>query len=388
MDDVVVVGGGATGVGVARDLSMRGLPVTLLERGPLCAGTTGRSHGLLHSGARYATDDPEGAAECITENRTLRETVGAAVAPTGGLFLELDGDDPGYFDQKREACRDLDIPAELTDDTPDGVTCERALRVPDAVVSPSRLVAATAADAADRGATVRTRTRVEGLLVEEGRVAGVRTEAGTVDASHVVNATGAWAGDLAATAGVEVTMTPTRGVMVVAGGDLGTVLNRCRKPDDGDIVVPQGDRVVLGTTSVPVENPDDYPTEEWEVQRTLAECAEMYDHGDIERTYWGVRPLYAGEASDTRAVSRGFHVLDHADRDGLAGFTTVVGGKLTTHRLMAEAVSDLVADRLGAGAACRTDEVPLARAGDPGALDDLVARYGGPGPADEHVIGG
>lgn len=111
-NEVVVVGGGATGVGVARDLALRGVDVTLCERGGLGAGTTGRSHGLLHSGARYATVDPDGAAECIQENQILREIAGEAVADTGGLFVQLPGDAPDHFDDRVAACRELDIPVE------------------------------------------------------------------------------------------------------------------------------------------------------------------------------------------------------------------------------------------------------------------------------------
>ena len=91
---VLVIGGGATGTGIARDLAMRGVDVTLVDRGGLGGGTSGRSHGLLHSGARYAEADAEGAEECIVENRTLRDIAGACVRETGGLFVRLDGDDP------------------------------------------------------------------------------------------------------------------------------------------------------------------------------------------------------------------------------------------------------------------------------------------------------
>ena len=95
--EVLVIGGGATGVGVARDLALRGVDVTVVERGGLSSGTSGRSHGLLHSGARYADTDPVGARECIAENRVLREIAGDCIRDTGGLFVQLDGDSPEYF---------------------------------------------------------------------------------------------------------------------------------------------------------------------------------------------------------------------------------------------------------------------------------------------------
>ena len=96
---VLVVGGGATGAGVARDLSLRGVDVTLVERGGLGGGTSGRSHGVLHSGARYAESDPTGAEECIEENRVIREVASECVSDTGGLFVRLPEDDPDRLDE-------------------------------------------------------------------------------------------------------------------------------------------------------------------------------------------------------------------------------------------------------------------------------------------------
>ena len=399
--DVLVVGGGATGVGVARDLAMRGVDVTLVDRGGLGSGTSGRSHGLLHSGARYADTDPEGAAECIAENRILRDTAGACVDATGGFFVQLADGDPDYFEQKVAACRDVGIPVTVRDAeaaraeepglSPDA---ERVAEVPDGVVYPSRLVAANAADAREHGASVYTHAPVRELLVEDGRVIGADVEGlDRIGAEHDVNATGAWADSLAATAGVELDVHPTKGVMVVVEyAGLDTVLNRCRPTADGDIVVPHADRVVLGTTSVEVADPDDFPEDAAEVERVVAECSELLPgvagHA-VERAYWGVRPLYSPGAygEDARAISRGFHLLDHEARDDIAGLTTIVGGKLTTYRLMAEATADHVADRLGVDASCRTPDEPLVGHDDPQRLDALVAEFDAANPADTDVCG-
>jgi len=418
--DVLVLGGGATGVGVARDCAMRGLDVTLCERGGLGSGTSGRSHGLLHSGARYAVEDPDGARECVEENRILREIAGECVRRTGGYVVQLERDDPDYFDRLREACESIGMDVgvqpgdaargavpELADDV------ERVLTVPDAVIYPSRLVAATAESARRHGAAINTHAPVEDLHTESGGAAGLsdagrRVTGATVggevdrriDAEVVVNATGAWAGDLAAMAGIDVAMRPTRGVMVaVELPGLGTVLNRCRAPSDGDIVVPHAEQAILGTTSVAVEDPDEYPTEDWEVERTIEECAAMIPavrEREPIRTYWGVRPLYepdeierssaesraAGNSGSERGISRGFALLDHAQRDGVAGLLTIVGGKLTTYRLMAEATTDLVCDRLGVGGNCQTASASLPEADDPDRLEAFVEQYDAAGPAD------
>jgi glycerol-3-phosphate dehydrogenase len=193
-------------------------------------------------------------------------------------------------------------------------------------------------------------------------------------------------------AGVEVGMAPSRGVMVSVEYDgLDPVLNRCRDPDDGDIVVPHDGEVVLGTTSVPVSDPDDYETAEWEIERSVEECAAMLPavaDAPTVRTWWGVRPLYAPDetGSDRRGISRGFTLLDHG-RDGAAGLYSVVGGKLTTYRQMAETTADRVCEQLGVDAACETASEPLAHADDPERLDELVAEYGGANPTDADVVG-
>jgi glycerol-3-phosphate dehydrogenase len=395
--DVLVVGGGSTGVGVLRDLAMRGLDARLVERGTLGAETTGHTHGVLHSGARYATGDPDGARECISENRTLREIAGSCIDDTGGFFVRCAGDDADYFERKVEACEACGVPVErLAPDRAREIEpslpadVEGALSVPDGVVSPSRLVAATARSAIDHGARVDDRTPVEDVLVEDGSVVGVVAGGERIDADHVVNATGAWAGRLAALADCDVEMRPNKGAMVVVNRSVSPVLNRCRPTSDGDIVVPVGDRAILGTTSADVDDPDDLSEERERevVERLVEECRAMIPSlslDDVERTYWGVRPIHA-DAGTGRGASRGFQVIDHARRDDRDGFTSIVGGKLTTHRLMAEAVADRVCDRLGVDAACRTAEERLPGAGDPERLDELVRSFEIDVPADADVV--
>ncbi len=387
--DVLVIGGGATGAGVARDLSLRGVDVTLVDRQGLCGGTSGRSHGVLHSGARYAESDPVGASECIAENRILRSIAGECVRDTGGLFVQLSRDDPAYFDRKYDACRAADIDAELLDGdeivrSVPGLSADvtRAMGVPDGVVNPSRLIAANAADAERNGATIRPNGPVTDLTVRNGRIAAVRLGGNAperIEPEYVVNAAGAWAGTIASMAGLDLEMAPTRGVMVsVRYGGLDPVLNRCREPADGDIVVPQPDRAVLGTTSVPVSDPETYERADWEIETCIEECAAMLPvvaNAEIERVWWGVRPLYAPDEDGTgrRGISRGFQLLDHTDR--VENVVSIVGGKLTTYRRMAEATADLVCDRLGVAASCETADRRLPGADSPATLERYIEAY-------------
>ncbi|MFC4437338.1 MULTISPECIES: FAD-dependent oxidoreductase [Natrialbaceae] len=400
--DVLVIGGGATGAGIARDLALRDVDVTLVERDGLSAGTSGRSHGLLHSGARYAEADRPEARACLEESRILKEIAGVCVRDTGGLFVQLTEDDPDYFEAKRAACEEVGISTEVVDgetaraeipDLSDDV--ERAMRVPDGVVLPSRLVAANAADARDHGARILTHAPVTEMSREHGRVTEVHLGGDvdeTIAPTYVVNAAGPYAASIAGLVGASVGLHPTRGVMVSVEYDrLEPVLNRCRDPDDGDIIVPHDDEVVLGTTSVPVDDPEEYERADWEIERSVAECAKMLppvaDAAHV-RTWWGVRPLYEPEeaALDERGISRGFHLLEHAD-EGVDNFATVVGGKLTTYRKMAEATADLVCNRLEVEADCETATRRLPGAADPERVDEFVAEFDGQGPTDADLVG-
>jgi len=388
---VLVIGGGVTGAGVARDLAMRGLEVTLVEKGPLTNGATGRMHGLLHSGARYVVSDPESAGDCLSESRTLQEIAGHTVEDVGGLFVDHPDDPDGYFEEKREACEAVGIPVEELSgeearEIEPGLAgdVERALVVPDGAVDPFRLTAATVQSAQNYDAAILTHAEVVDVLVEDGVVSGVRVresdpagereehpapdEIAEIEADYVVNATGAWADRLAAMAGVDVSIRRSKGAMVIAADrHVDTVVNRCRPKGEGDILVPHGDVSILGTTDVSVDDPETFSEEAWEVERLVDELSPVVPSlgtTRLLRSYWGVRPLYeppekrAADATTTD-LARDFVVLDHEERDGLWGLTTVVGGKLTTHRLMAERVADQVCAKFGIDRDCPTDEYPL-----------------------------
>ena len=109
--DVIIIGGGATGAGVARDCARRGLKAVLLERHDIATGATGRNHGLLHSGARYAVTDGESARECIEENKILKRIAHHCIEKTDGLFITLPEDSLEYQQQFIQACQAAGIDA-------------------------------------------------------------------------------------------------------------------------------------------------------------------------------------------------------------------------------------------------------------------------------------
>lgn len=372
--DVIVIGGGATGAGIVRDCSRRGIRALLLERFDISTGATGRNHGLLHSGARYAVTDQESAEECIKENMILRRVASHCVEETDGLFLTLPEDDIQFQSKFVEACRTAGIRADIIDPkealrlepsaNPDIIG---AVRVPDGAVDPFRLTASNIMDAKNHGAEVLTYHEVTELIREQDRIIGVKVldhktkEIKNYYASVVVNAGGIWGHNIAQLAGVTVNMLPAKGALLIFGHRVNNmVLNRCRKPADADILVPGDTICLIGTTSskVPFEEVDHMLVTSKEVDLLLREGEKLSPalaQTRILRAYAGVRPLVASDDDPSgRNVSRGIVLLDHAVRDGLEGFITITGGKLMTYRLMAEWTTDLICKKLNVSVACTT----------------------------------
>jgi glycerol-3-phosphate dehydrogenase len=376
---VVVVGGGGTGGALAHDLVLRGLRVTLLERGELTSGTTGRHHGLLHSGARYAVNDPESAVECIAENRILRHIAPGSFEENGGLFVALTDEDMDYKPGFVAACAACGIPARelrpaqaLALEPGLNRALKAAVWVPDATMDAMRLPLRFFATARLGGAELRPFTEVTGVLQASRRITGVVTHDhvtgadGEVAADVVVNATGPWCERLAAMAGAAVAVQPSPGVLLALAGRLcELVVNRLHRAGDGDIVVPQRALSIVGTSAWTVEDPDDLEVPDDHVEAMYREGAKLVPAvaTATERAAWSAaRPLIgaAGGASGGRELSRTFKCFDHAASDGVEGFVTITGGKATTLRAMAEAAADLVCAKLGVDAPCRTREVVLA----------------------------
>lgn len=387
--DVIIVGGGITGAGTARDCSLRGLKTLLLERSDFSTGATGRNHGLLHSGARYAVTDRESAEECIKENMILRRIARHCVEETGGLFITLPEDDLNYQDLFVASCLKAGIRAEVIDpklaiaiEPAVNPNLKGAVKVPDGAIDPFRLTNANIVDARRHGAIVKTYTKVTSLIMEGSRVTGVRTvntrtgKSADYYGEIVVNAAGIWGHHIASMAGIKINMFPAKGSLLIFGHRVNNVvINRCRKPGDADILVPGDTISLIGTTSerIPFEEVDNMDVTRREVEVLISEgekLAPVLAQTRIIRAYAGVRPLVASDNDPSgRSISRGIVVLDHKERDGVDGFVTITGGKLMTYRLMAEWITDLVCRKLNVDKRCETAERPLPGS-EPGAADN------------------
>ena len=372
---VIIIGGGSTGTAIAHDLALRGLAVTLIERGEVASGTTGRNHCLLHSGARYCVKDQESARECIEENLILRKIMPDAMELNGGLFVALTDEDMDYKTRFVEGCRECDIPHEeisgeearrlepyLSEET------IRAVKVPDGVFEPLRMCLSFLATAKKNGAVVKPFTEAREFHMENGRVTGVRVwdrlreKEYDIYADLVVNAAGPWAEAIAQMAGVDVPVVPTPGIMIAIEGRWNQrVINRMTESGDGDIVVPQRETSIIGTSSWKVEDADyiDIPDEHIEMMYTYGGKMMPILRQKDTRGIWVVaRPLIGREDESGREMPRTFKCFDHAP-EGVEGFVTIAGGKTTTARIMAEKTADVVCEKLGIDEPCRTRDTEL-----------------------------
>ena len=177
MEQIAIIGGGGTGAAIAHDLVLRGFKVSLFERGELLSGTTGRHHGLLHSGARYAVHDPSAARECIQENKILRQIAPEAIEPNDGLFVALDAADLAYKPEFLDNCgacgiqaRELDPGQAIAMEPELNPDLKSAVQVPDATMDAWRLPLHFFATARANGARFHNFSEVVGFYQTKGTV--------------------------------------------------------------------------------------------------------------------------------------------------------------------------------------------------------------------------
>lgn len=371
----VIIGGGGTGAATAHDLALRGFRVTLIERGELTSGTTGRHHGQLHSGARYAVRDPAIGRECMQETTVLRRIASESIEMNYGLFVALDDADVEYADMFQRRCEEAGIPRRRLS-VGEALRHEPALNpnarlvelVPDGTLDAYRLPLQFFATASSNGARIRPFTEALSVETTAGQVVAVvaadrrtgREE--RIVADVVVSAAGPWAGIVAQRAGVHIDVTPAPGTMVAVKGRLcNMVVSHMHPPSDGDIIVPQRRLSIIGSTQWETNNPDDIETPERDVSWLLRRADDLvpgFSGHDYHASWTAVRPLAGVAHGGGRMLSRDFQVVSH-ESDGAKRFYSAIGGKATVLRAMAERLSDTVCADLGLRIPCATADSTL-----------------------------
>ncbi|HEY1360517.1 MAG TPA: glycerol-3-phosphate dehydrogenase/oxidase [Thermoleophilaceae bacterium] len=421
--DLVVIGGGITGAGVALDAASRGYSVALVERNDYSSGTSSRSSKLIHGGLRYLQNFDLGLVrEALLERSILVRLAPHLVRPLPLLVPAFEGKRPdrllgvglnmydvmsrkrGRSDEDWSADRHRVVDAKETADllpalAPRDPTA--AYLFYDCQTDDSRLVLTVLGEAERFGTVLANACEVTGLLERNGRAAGVvvrdRIEGAEfeVEADNVVNATGVWADrirpdELYEEEEVPV-IRPSRGTHVTLSRETLDVRAGAIVPAGGGrtiFVLPWLGRTLIGTTDNDYEGGLEHvPPSEDDIHYLLSACNDFFGTSltadDVTGAYAGVRPLIStGDPKKSVDISRKAELYETS-----SGLVTITGGKLTTWRRMAKMAVDRIVEREGRDAPCRTEEIPLGMPEDPAALPDapgvddesrrhLTARYG------------
>ena len=393
--DVLVIGGGITGCGIARDAALRGFRVALVEKDDFASGTSSRSSRLVHGGLRYLEHGYLHLVfEASGERRRLLRLAPHLVRPLEFLWPVYTGarvpqwklnagltlyDALALFrnvgTHRRLSARQISSREPLL--KRDGLV--GGARYFDAATNDTRLTLANAIGAREAGAIVVNHARVAELIVDSGTASGAVVEdtlSGSrlnVRARIIVNATGPWSNQLLGLGGADAGRTAVRGSkgvhLAVARDRVGnhgalTVL----APNDGRVmfILPAARQTIIGTTDTFTDAPpDEVRATEHDVAYLLAAANAFFPDAHVTSTdvisaWAGIRPLVAGGADedDPDDASR-----EHAIAQSVHGVVSITGGKLTTYRIMAAEVVDMAATRLGKGPARRP---PTMRATLPG----------------------
>lgn len=393
--DLVVVGGGINGAGIARDATLRGLDVALFEKDDFSNGATWASSGFIHGGLRYLSDDPSVTRKSCRDSGHIQSIAPHLLFRVPFIMPRRDG---GWVDRAM-----LEL-IEVYFDTYDRysglkggkphtrLTGEEARRIepglPEDVlgavttdewgIDASRLTVANAVDADERGADIHTHTDVVDFLfddgsgpdAERGAMSGVRVrdvlsgDTRDVHARHVFNATGPWAEQFARQAGARrCRVRPGKGIHLVLAGRITNYALISHAIDGRQVfIAPQQNVTYIGTTDDDYWGDlDDIPILADEIDYLLDAVEHVYpdvrDHRIIDTTV-GCRPTLHERGPYESDLSRDHEIFDHSD-EGIPNFWSIGGGKLAAYRMMAEEAVDAICEALGHDAECTTHEVDL-----------------------------
>lgn len=380
--DLLIVGGGITGAGVARDAALRGLSVALVEKDDFASGTSSKSTKLVHGGLRYLEQGHVRLVfESVSERALLMRLAPHLVRPLEFLVPSYRGDKPGLFildcglwlydalsgftsPKIHKAYRRGDVqklePGLRREALNGGIVYY------DCATDDARLTIENIMDARAAGAIALNHVRALRLLTEGETFVGAEVEADgqtiPVRAKVVINATGPWCDELRATYGASQILKPTKGVHIVVDSKrlpLGRAL-LVKEQKRVVFCIPWGTRSVIGTTDTFYEGaPEDADADRSDVDYLLEVGNHYFPDAklqldDVLATWSGLRPLLkppGGESAS--AVSREHHL------EAQPGLVTVAGGKLTTYRRMSEEVVELAGQQLGLDKPSATRERPL-----------------------------
>lgn len=380
--DLIIIGGGVNGTGIARDAAMRGIKTLLVEKVDFSNGATGACSGMIHGGLRYLTSDVKttekscidsGYIQSIAPHMLFRIPLVTIIpnkmiaGPMETFFSTYDAFSPA----KRGKPYTRLSPAEARKLEP-GLVPDilGAMTTDEWGIDPFRLTTANALSASFAGATIRNHCEALAILRSGGgKAVGVKIKdkiSGRYDeigSRLVINAGGPWGNIVAGLAGAEVKMRPAKGVHVTLDRRIGNVAIVTAAVDGRSIfILPHESTSIIGTTDDDYYgDPDNIPITQDEIEYLIEGIARVFPavrKARILRAWAGIRPTLFKWGGVEDALSRDHKVIDH-EKEGVPGFLSITGGKLAAYRMMSEDAVDVISQKLGINKPCRTHLEPL-----------------------------
>jgi glycerol-3-phosphate dehydrogenase len=360
--DVVIVGGGATGTSILRDLAMRGLKACLAERNEISSGTTSHSHQNLVGGMRYVVKDPPTAEECARENKIIAKIAPQIVSSVKNYFVGFKNE---YTERALDAAKDIGVHFKVIN--PKNAFRENPLLNPkidivieteDRNINATEFCKLNCESAIKRNGVLLEHTSVKDIKKENVDEYVIFTNHGKIVTKYIVNATGAWANQIANKLGITLPLLYNQGTIIIQKSLSPRGLQHFRQPGDGDAYIVHNEFTWIGTTSTTINSPEEAKPEPW-AERYLKDEFSVILPGVINEktisTLVGIRPLLkTSNIVDGRGQSRDFRIIENPEN-----LFHIIGGKLTTARLMAEKISDKICKKQGIKSKCTTAKITL-----------------------------
>ncbi len=405
--DVIVIGGGVNGCGIARDAAMRGLRTVLVEKNDFGGGTTGASSQMIHGGARYLLNSLKTTRLSSIDSGYIQRIAPHLLFRIPFLFPVLKSASKSQWKKKiylsllETFFQSYDKYSEMKNGLPHTrLNREEALSVePDLTedvlgaitfdewgIDSFRLCISNAVAAAQYGCEILNHHEVTDFIQEDGEVVGIRVYDAIAKSSRqlraklTVNAAGPWVPKVARLAGCEIKLRPAKGIHVTFDRRLSNYAIMAKAIDGRNIfLMPYQNVTVMGTTDDDFfGDPDRVPILEDEVEYLLEGIERVFPRirqARRIRAWAGVRPTLYERGKYEDDLTRDHRIFDHELEDNKPGFVSIAGGKLASYRMMSEELVDLLCRKLGKGEACRTHQVPLPGGDRKVSPDDLSRQF-------------
>ena len=365
---VAIIGGGIAGLSIARDLALRGFRITIFDKRKIGNGTTTQCAGMLHSGARYVTKDIKTAKLCFNWNKIIRKIVPQAVGKRGAFYVRYIKDDPEYEERFINGCKEIGIPLRKISGPKArmleprlGSNVSHVFKTPDVVIDTFSLIYSYLYDLRKMGVKVLEETNIKRASLESEKWK-IDTNKGSFIFDFVINSTGDGLAIVGKIFGADIETSYIYGSMALFERRLSSrIITRCAPNAIGDVIVPGVDLTLIGSTWHERGRPSKVSItkkDEKEIKRTASKMLPLVNKQRLISCLTSVRThLKDLSYKSLFGSKRDYIILDHEATHGIVNLISVLPGKMTIARYVAEQVGDIVCRKFNIGKKSRTANI-------------------------------